>query len=607
MHGGEKAPKRTTEIRTACAQVCGQDRSGRSCAKIVCVNVHRNGEENRKKMYAVIDDQSNRSLVRPEFFDIFLGSFEEMAYSLTSCSGTVNTSGRRASGFIVENLDGTRCFELPPLTECTQIPDIRAEIPTPEVARAYPHLEDLAEKIPELDDQAPILMLIGRDLAEAHHVLKQRLGPNGCPFAQELSLGWVIIGETCLGKVHVPKMVCVNKTYIREPNRASIFPPCENSLLLKDSLTDQSSDILNDIFAHTPDDDRLGLSAEDEEFLEIMKKDLKKLPEGWSAPLPFHNPRQRLPNNRNQALKRTHSLQASLKRDPKKQKHFLEFMAGIFENSYAAPAPPLQPKEECWYLPIFGVYNAKKKDQIRVVFDSAAQYQGASLNSVLIQGPNLMNSLLGVLMRFRRHPVAVTADIRQIFFQFRVHETHRNYLRFIWFKDNDPDQELVEYRMCSHVFGNSPSPAIAAYGLKKTAIEMEPVYGTDVREFVERDFYVGDALSSFPDATTAVDLVTRTQRALQEGGNLRLHKIASNNKDVMKAFPKADLAKELQDISIGSDTLPTQRSLGMNWKLETDSFTYSVSKDEKPLTRRGVLSTVNSLFDPLGFVAPVIN
>ncbi|XP_052817984.1 uncharacterized protein LOC128244007 [Mya arenaria] len=45
----------------------------------------------------------------------------------------------------------------------------------------------------------------------------------------------------------------------------------------------------------------------------------------------------------------------------------------------------------------------------------------------------------------------------------------------------------------------------------------------------------------------------------------------------------------------------------MNWKLETDSFTYSVSKDEKPLTRRGVLSTVNSLFDPLGFVAPVVN
>lgn len=54
------------------------------------------------------------------------------------------------------------------------------------------------------------------------------------------------------------------------------------------------------------------------------------------------------------------------------------------------------------------------------------------------------------------------------------------------------------------------------------------------------------------------------------------------------------------------DPLPLQRSLGLPWNLQTDSFTYQVSQEEKPYTQRGVLSTVNSLYDPLGFVAPIV-
>ena len=608
-HGGEKLAENKHEIHTNCARVCGEGRSGRSCAKIVCVNVYQKGEEQAKrKVYAVIDDQSNRSLVKPEFFDIFGGQFEETSYSLTSCSGTVQASGRRASGFVVENLDGNVRLELPPLTECNQIPDVRAEIPTPEVARAYPHLADLAKEFAEIDDNAPILLLIGRDIAGAHHVLKQRLGPNGCPFAQQLSLGWVIIGEVCLGRVHAPNEVCVNKTYIHEIDRASIFPLCENRFRLKEhqACREQSSDISHEVFARTPDDDKKGMSPEDEEFLELMSKGFTKTDGHWSAPLPFRTPRPRLPNNRAQAWKRAQSLKASLQRDKEKKEHFVEFMSRIFNNGFAELAPPLAPDEECWYLPIFGVYHAKKKGQIRVVFDSSAQYQGLSLNSVLLQGPDLMNRLLGVLMRFRKDSVAIMADVQQMFFQFRVDVKHRNFQRFIWFKDNNVDAEMVEYRMCSHVFGNSSSPSVAAYGLKKTAAEMEPVYGSDVRNFIEKDFYVDDGLASFPTVETAVDVLDRTQKALSEGGSLRLCKIASNCEDVTKAFPKEDLATDLQNISIGSEPLPMQRSLGMTWNLNKDCFTYIVSREEKPLTRRGVLSIVNSLYDPLGFVAPVV-
>ncbi|XP_057704031.1 uncharacterized protein LOC130922855 isoform X1 [Corythoichthys intestinalis] len=51
--------------------------------------------------------------------------------------------------------------------------------------------------------------------------------------------------------------------------------------------------------------------------------------------------------------------------------------------------------------------------------------------------------------------------------------------------------------------------------------------------------------------------------------------------------------------------LPVQRSLGLCWSIATDTFTFQVAVSDKPFTRRGVLSTVNSLFNPLGLVAPV--
>ena len=100
--------------------------------------------------------------------------------------------------------------------------------------------------------------------------------------------------------------------------------------------------------------------------------------------------------------------------------HFVDFMQKVFDNGQAEPAPPLKQGEECWYLPIFGVYHPRKPGKIRVVFDSSAQYEGVSLNDVLLSGPDLNNKLLGVLLRFRREQVALTVDIEQMFYCFKA-------------------------------------------------------------------------------------------------------------------------------------------------------------------------------------------
>ena len=73
----------------------------------------------------------------------------------------------------------------------------------------------------------------------------------------------------------------------------------------------------------------------------------------------------------------------------------------------------------------------------------------------------------------------------------------------------------------------------------------------------------------------------------------------------MEAFLTEDLAKDIRSLDLRQDNLPAQRSLGIFWDLETDTFTYKVSIPDKPLTRLGVL-LVNSVYDPLGLSVPVL-
>jgi len=153
--------------------------------------------------------------------------------------------------------------------------------------------------------------------------------------------------------------------------------------------------------------------------MKIMDEGLRKdSNNSWVAPLPFKNPHPRLPNNRPQALKRLTSLKRNLERKPVMREHFLSFMDKMFKNGHAELAPPLSEREEQWYLPTFGVYHPKKPNQIRVVFDSSAQHNGVSLNDVLLTGPDLNNTLVRVLIHFRKEAIAFTADIEQMFYCF---------------------------------------------------------------------------------------------------------------------------------------------------------------------------------------------
>ncbi|XP_073459912.1 uncharacterized protein [Aquarana catesbeiana] len=616
-HGGEQQDTVPPVVTPRCTQVCGEGLSNKSCSKICLVTVYPTGRrEKAVKLYVILDDQSNRSLASSAFFDTFKIKEAGSSYLLKTCTGVSEETGRRAIGYQIESFDGQTTLPLPTLIECNQFPTDREEIPTPEVALHHGHLKGIAHLIPELDPQAEIALLLGRDIIRVHKVRKQINGAHNSPYAQKLDLGWVIIGNVCLGSVHKPTSVNSLFTKTLEGGRPSLFQPCTNRFLVREkpaSVTHSNPYTANllchedrghlgcSVFQRTKEDHKIGPSIEDHIFLEIMRQGFYKTNENsWVAPLPFKAQRPRLANNREQALKRFSSLRSNFQRKTEMKGHFFSFMSKMFEDDHAEIAPPLKDNEECWYLPIFGVYHPKKPGKIRVVFDSSSRHQGVSLNDVLLKGPDLNNTLLGVLIRFRKEAVAIVADIQQMFHSFQVKEEHRNFLRFLWFKDNDPTKNITEYRMKVHVFGNSPSPAVAIYGLKLSAQEGEK----DVTQFIERDFYVDDGLKSLSSPEAAISLLKRTQSTLASS-NLRLHKIASNSKVVMEAFPSQDYASDFKDLDLATDSLPMQRSLGLNWDLKSDTLTFQVDQETKPFTRRGVLSTINSLYDPLGFAAPI--
>ncbi|XP_064462317.1 uncharacterized protein LOC135372779 [Ornithodoros turicata] len=552
-HHGDLSSEASAHITSNCTELRGISRSGRSCSKICLVRVYPEAYPDKAvRMYAVLDDQSNKSLARPGFFEHFNIQGCQYPYMLRTCAGVVEAMCRRAEGYVIEGVACDKALPLPSLIECYEIHNNRDEIPTSDVARQHAHLKTLAEVIPPLDPNAQIILLLGRDIVQAHKVREQRNGPNNAPFAQRLDVGWVIVGDVCVDRLRT-QGVHAFATAVLENGRPSWFTPCPNHVLVKEipllSKTTQCPSFHDDkhdpLFKSTLDGEKFAPSIGEQRFLSLMENGFYKDPsDNWVAPLPFRDPRPYLPDNREQAVSRFASLRRTLQRKPEMKEHFVTFMQDLMQKGHAEPAPPRSESSPCWYLPNFGVYHPRKPNQIRVVFDSSAKYRGVSLNDALLSGSDMTNNLVGVLLPFRKEAVAVTADIQRTFYCFFVREEDRDFLRFFWFREDDINGEVGE------------------------------------------DFYVDDGLKSLSSEHEAVDLLERTQRMLM-GSNLRLHKIASNSVNVMKAFPTDDYGADLKDLDLNGADVPMQRSLGLSWHLKTDTFTFRAPAQDSPNTRRG--------------------
>ncbi|KAM3875257.1 uncharacterized protein ACN63O_000311 [Diretmus argenteus] len=246
-----------------------------------------------------------------------------------------------------------------------------------------------------------------------------------------------------------------------------------------------------------------------------------------------------------------------------------------------------------------------KKQKIRVVFDCGASYKGMTLNEQLLQGPDMTSSLVGVLTRFRQEQVAVMADVESMFHQVKVPPEDVDLLRFLWWPDGDVSQESQEYRMEVHLFGATSSPSCASYALRRCAEDNKDRFDSAVVDAVLHNFYVDDCLRSVASEQEAVKL-HQDLKAICHTGGFRLTKWMTNNRNVLSSIPQEDRATEVKDLDLDQDSLIIERALGVQWCILTDQFKFRVNIQQKPLTRRGILSMMSSVYDPLGMLSPVI-
>ena len=164
---------------------------------------------------------------------------------------------------------------------------------------------------------------------------------------------------------------------------------------------------------------------------------------------------------------------------------------------------------------------------------------------------------------------------------------------------------IVEYRMIIHLFAASSSPGCANFGLKRAADDGEAEFGEDAANYIRNNFYMDDGLTSVASVEQAVSLIERS-RALCATAGLRLHKFISNKRDILQRMPESERAKSLKEVDLRVDPLPLEKVLGIIWCIEMDVFNFHIELRDGPLMRRGMLSTISSIFDPVGFLAPVL-
>lgn len=104
------------------------------------------------------------------------------------------------------------------------------------------------------------------------------------------------------------------------------------------------------------------------------------------------------------------------------------------------------------------------------------------------KGPDLTNSLVGLLTRFRQETVALMADMEAMFHQVKVVPEECNALRFLWWQNRDLTAQPEEAMMAVHLFGGVSSPSFANFALKKTAEDDRSTFSPEAVHTLKHNF-----------------------------------------------------------------------------------------------------------------------
>lgn len=248
------------------------------------------------------------------------------------------------------------------------------------------------------------------------------------------------------------------------------------------------------------------------------------------------------------------------------------------------------------YLPHHCVVQSHKTTKLRIVYDGSAKTKGQlSLNEYLYKGPLLLEDLTSLLLRFRQHPIGITADIEKAFLQVGLQTQDRDVTRFLWIKDlqKEPSGDnLIHLRFCRVPFGIISSPFLLAATIRKHLLKNDHIMTTKVAECL----YVDNLVTGVDTEEEARSLFQQTRDGFKEL-SMNIREWSSNAHSFLNTLPQeAKVDKAVVSV------------LGLTWDTTKDMLTIAIKPDTlaRPAsTKRDILRIIASIFDPCGFTAPL--
>ena len=341
----------------------------------------------------------------------------------------------------------------------------------------------------------------------------------------------------------------------------------------------------------------------------------------WTVKYPWIRDPRELPNNVHAVLGRMKSLERRLKTVG--NEYLMLYNNQVSDMVKRKAARKLTQKEVDTYTgPVHYLAHHEvlkpdsKSTPVRQVFDSSSSFMGHKLNDYWAKGPDVINSLIGVLMRFRQGLFAVAGDISKMYNSVKLSMLDQHTHRFVW-RNGDLTEKPEHYALTRVAFGDRPSGAIAIIALRSTADMSKDTHPKEA-EIINKDSYVDDLLFSVNDEEQVIPLITGIEYVLEKGGFKIKHWITSSK-----------VNDEQSATQINVLNTDNERILGIVWNPESDRFSFKVKinfsskKNKLPtepdldrsrmsedfpqvLTRRIVLSQVARVYDPLGLITPLI-
>lgn len=307
--------------------------------------------------------------------------------------------------------------------------------------------------------------------------------------------------------------------------------------------------------------------------------------------------KERLMNNEGSARKRLSKLMIKLDKDKELKKEYQKVFDSYESDLIVeeVPSEEISGVSPVYYMPHRPVVKlSSTSTKVRPVFDaSATGYNGVSLNDCLLSGPSLNPDLVEVLIRFRRWPFALTADIAKAFLQVTVQRNDRDVHRFLLPRE---DGTVRHMRFTRVPFGNTASPFLLNATIKH---HLNKYPETSVVQELKSEMYTDNWLSGADSVVEASEKFCEARSILADA-SMDLTKLVSNSLLIT--------SKSHDQYFISGDEPNTV--LGLKWCNSQDTFSFvginPNTSVEVASTKRSILSVIAKIFDPLGLISPFV-